>query len=268
MRSSTRIIKPFFSFQTLPVSKGGWRPVVGSGGLVYGSYGTASLHSPTYKHPLSVMDLYQSSSRPVVARDSAKLTSIAQSYRPTTLRTVQTAQPAPPANQPINSYHNPFVFTNNGVSYKYIQNYPGDSVVIRNPQNPYAARPIYKYPNKIKQQQPLQNTVLQQLTNVQPIQFGQYQTSKPLDVFGKPVEGYARPTENKLSQSGTEIFKPEVFKLQDSEPAPQQVSQQVKTAQQQQVLVGTQKTPLNLYPQYTYQNPVFPPNILGKILIN
>ncbi|XP_028172886.1 mucin-5AC-like [Ostrinia furnacalis] len=249
---------------TLPVSKGGWRPVVGSGGLVYGSYGTASLHAPTYKYPLPVLDLYQSSSRPLATRDSAKLTSIAQSYRPTTLRTVQAAQPAPPANQPINSYHNPFVFTNNGVSYKYIQNYPLDSVVIRNPQNPYAARPVFKYSNNKIKQQPLQNTVLQQLNNVQPIQFGQYQTSKPLDVFKKPVEGYARPTENKPNQSGTEIYKPEVYKLQDSEPAPQQVSQQVKTAQQQQALIGTQKPPHNPYPHYTYQDPVYPPNILGS----
>lgn len=249
--------------------------MIGSGGLVYaGSYGTAPLHSPAYKLPIP-LDLYQSSSRPLVARDASKITSIAQSYRPTTLRTVNTAQPAPPANHPINTYHNPFY---NNLSYKYVQNYPVESVLIRNPQNPYAARPVFKYPGKIKGS--LQSTVLQQLSNVQPLQFGQYQTSKPVD-FAKPVEGYARP-DNKHGYSGIETFKPEVFKLPDSETAPQQVSphqvkntqqqpvksaqqQTVKTAQQQQAL-GTQKAPLqvNPYSHYTYQDAVFPPSIIGN----
>ncbi|CAG9795539.1 unnamed protein product [Diatraea saccharalis] len=282
--------------QTLPVSKSGWRPVVGSGGLAYsGSYNTAPLqHAPSYKVP--VID-YPSSVRPLATRDSAKLTSIAQSYRPTTLRTVSAAAPAPPANQPINSYHNPFAFNNN-LSYKFIQSFPVENIVIRNPQNPYAARPVYtKYQNKVKQT--ASNMALQQLTNVQPVQFGQYQTGKPI-VFGKPIESYVRPTDNKQTYSGIETYKPEVYKLPDSDTAPQSVSQTVKTAQQQaqqihrqqqlqqqhhhqqqahhpqqqqyhqqqhlhhqqtqpqQFLIETPKTPY-----FTYQDPAFPPSILG-----
>ncbi|RVE46226.1 hypothetical protein evm_009116, partial [Chilo suppressalis] len=217
--------------QSLSVSKGGWRPVVGSGGLLYaGAYNTAPLHGPSYKIPID-RD-YPSSARPLVARDSAKLTSIAQSYRPTTLRTVSSVAPAPSANQPINSYHNPFAYNNN-LSYKFIQSFPVENIVIRNPQNPYAARPVYsKYPNKVKQSG---LSSLQQLSNVQPIQFGQYQTGKPL--YGKPVESYVRPTDN----SGTEIFKPEVFKLPDSDTAQQSLSQTVKTAQQQQAQQQNQR---------------------------
>ncbi|KAL4703097.1 hypothetical protein ACJJTC_018134 [Scirpophaga incertulas] len=248
--------------QSLPVSKGGWRPVLGSSGHAYGGpYGAASLHAPTYKLPSSLLD-YPSSARPLVARDSSKLTSIAQSYRPTTHRTIQVN----PSNQPINSYHNPFY---NNLSYKYIQNFPVGDIMIRNPQSPYSARPVYsKYPSKGK---PIhQNSVLQQLSNIQPIQFGQYQTSKPVDIFGKPVETYARPADGKHQN--------EVYKL-DSDAAPQSVSQ-VKTAQQQQhqhqkphqqfhqlhpqqYLIATPKTPL-AYPQYGYQDAVFPPSILGS----
>ncbi|XP_060805715.1 mucin-2-like [Amyelois transitella] len=241
---------------TIPVSKSGWRPVIGSGGVLYGTFAGAH-QNPSYKIPVPVLDFYPSSSRPLVARDATKLTSIAQSYRPTTLRTVSAAPPAPPANQPINSYHNPFALPNNGFTYKYIQNFPLDSVLIRNPQNPYAARPVFsKYPAKIKQ--PYHNTVLQQLTNIQPIHFGQYQTSKPLDVFGKPVEGYARPTEPSKQSHGTEIFKPEVYKLPDSDTASQSLTQQVKTAQQS--FVVTPKAPA--YSHYAFQD-AFPPSILG-----
>ncbi|XP_072942424.1 uncharacterized protein [Epargyreus clarus] len=249
----------------LPVSKGGWRPVVGSGGLLYGPLGTAPLHAPSYKLP--VLDLYPSSARPHVARDATKLTTIAQSYRPTTLRTIPAPAPTP-ANQPINSYLNPFALPNNGLShYKFVQNFPVESVVFRNPHNPYSARPvIQKYQTKPKQQ--FQNNVYQQLTNIQPIQFGQYPTGKPLDIFGNPVEVYVRPDAAKRPQSAdTEIFKPEVFKLPDNEVAPQSVSQQVKTAQQQ-TYVGTQKFPVNPNANYAFQDSIsnyqqFPPSILG-----
>ncbi|XP_059059607.1 uncharacterized protein LOC131852884 [Achroia grisella] len=240
---------------TLPVSKSGWRPVLGSGGLLYGSFGGAPLSGPPYKIPVPVLDLYPSSARPISTRDATKLTSIAQSYRPTTLRTVSSA---PPANQPINSYHNPFVLPNNGLTYKYVQNFPADNILIRNPQNPFAARPVFsKYPTK--HNQPFHNSMLQQLTHVQPVYFGQYQ-NKPVDVFGKPVEGYVRPTDPaKQSHGGTEIYKTEVYKLPDSDTASQSVSQQVKTAQQQS-FAATPKTP---YSHYSFKDSVFPPSILG-----
>lgn len=232
--------------------------MVGSNGLVFG-FGTAPLHSHSYKIP--VYDTFQSSARPHPTRDSSKLTTIAQSYRPTTLRTVPAA-PSPAASQPINSYLNPFSLPNNGLThYKFVQNFPVDSVLIRNPHNPYAARPVFtKYPTKFKQQA-YQNP-LQQLNNVQQLQFGQFPTAKPVDVFGKPVEGYARPDQKKQQSSGTEIFKPEVFKLSDSDTAPQSVSQQVKTAQQS--LAATPKVPVSPYPQYTYQDHVLQSSLLGK----
>lgn len=279
----------------MPVSKGGWRPVLGSGGLLYGSFGTAPLHAPQYKIPVPVLDGYQSSARPLASRDAAKLTSIAQSYRPTTHRTVPSQAPI---HQPISSYHNPFAAQNHGLLqnaglnlqngginhqnggfnfqnglnyYKHIQNYPLDSVLIRNPHNPYAARPVFpQYPqNKFKQQQQqLQNNALQQLTSIQPLQFGQYQTSKPLDIFGKPVKSYARPTENKNQSGGTEIYKQEVYKLPDSDTASQSVSQQVKTAQQQSLGVhqnlGLQNQIYNPYGQYAFQDAALNPSILGK----
>ncbi|XP_030029074.2 proteoglycan 4 [Manduca sexta] len=237
------------------MSKSGWRPVVGSSGLLY-SFGGA----PAYKIPVPVLDAYQSSARPIATRDATKLTSIAQSYRPTTLRTVPSA---PPANQPINSYHNPFAYNNHQLSYKYVQNIPLDSSLIRNPHNPFAARPAYsKYPNKFKQQ--AQNNVLQQLTSIQPIHFGQYQTTKPLDIFGKPIETYVRPNEVRkpVHQPTMEIFKPEVFKLPDTDTSAQSVSQQVKTAQQQS-FVGAQSQVFNPYPQYTFQDAALP-SILGS----
>lgn len=248
----------------MPVSKGGWRPVVGSGGLLYGSFGNAPLHAPSYKIPIPVLDVYQSSSRPLVAKDVNKLTSIAQSYRPTTLRTVSASGGAA-INQPINTYHNPFALQNNGFSnYKFIQNFPSQSVLVRNPHNPYMERPVYsKYPTKLKQNNHLQNAMLQQLTSIQPIHFGQYQTAKPLDIFGKPIESYARPNEVKKQQTTIETFKPDVFKL-DNDAAPQSVSQQVKTAQQQGI-VGLPNI-VNPYAQYSFQDSVLPPNILGKYL--
>ncbi|XP_063626473.1 adhesive plaque matrix protein-like [Cydia splendana] len=241
----------------LPLSKGGWRPVIGSGGLVYGAYGTAPLHAPpTYKvpAPVPVQDQYASSARPLVTRDATKLTSIAQSYRPTTLRTIPTQ---PPLNQPINSYHNPY---NNGLThYKYIQNFPVESVLIRNPHNPYAARPVFtKYPQKFKQ--PIQQ-------HVQPVQY-QYQTGKPFDIYPKPAD-YSKP-EKKPQSSETEIYKPEVYKLPDNEAAQQALNQQVKTAQQQTFPVQGfaqnfpgQKIPVNPYSHYTFQDNSFPPRIFG-----
>lgn len=249
-------------------SKGGWRPVVGSNGLIYGSFGNVPLQSPVhnYKIPVPVLDFQQyatpSSARPLVSRDSAKLTSIAQSYPPTTIRTVPTQQTF---NQPINSYHNPFaihnnaIYTNNALNYyKQVQQYPLDSVLIRNPHNPYAARPVFqKYPQKFKQQ--LQKNVLQQLTSIQPIHFGQYQTPKPVDIFGKSIEN----GKNQQANNGIETFKPEVFKLPDSDTASQSLSQQVKTAQQQH-FGGGQSQVYNTFPQYSFQDAVFPPSILGK----
>ncbi|XP_049877258.1 mediator of DNA damage checkpoint protein 1-like [Pectinophora gossypiella] len=241
--------------QSLPVSKGGWRPVVGSGGLVFG-FGTAPLHAP-YKIPVQ-FDSYPSSARPLTARDATKLTSIAQSYRPTTLRTVAAS---PAASQPISSYLNPFSLPNNGLThYKYVQNFPVDSVLIRNPHNPYAARPVFAKPYPTKQSYHKQFN-LQQIPNLQPIQFN-IPSQKPLDVFAKPVNGYAKPTDTKTAQSGnTEIYKTEVYKLQDSDSSQQQVNQQqVKTAQQSLV---TPKIPVSPYPQYQYQDAVLPPGILG-----
>ncbi|CAB3251107.1 unnamed protein product [Arctia plantaginis] len=246
-----------------PISKGGWRPVVGSSGLFYGSFGPSQLHSQAYKIPIPVLDIYQSSSRPVLAKDSNKLTSIAQSYRPTTLRTASSAPAVPVANQPINSYYNPFTLQNNAyANYRFVQNYPSQSMVIRNPYNTYADRNIYtKYQNKLNQNNNLQNAMLQQLTNIQPIQFGQYQSVKPLDIFGKPIETYARPNDGKMTQSSNiETFKPEVFKL-DNDAAPQFINQQVKTAQQHS-FSGLSNIG-NPYNQYSFQDGRLPPNILG-----
>ncbi|KAI5642954.1 hypothetical protein NE865_04994 [Phthorimaea operculella] len=245
--------------QSLPVSKGGWRPVVGSNGFIFG-YGTAPLHAPSYKIQVPVLEGYPSSVRPLTARDSTKLTSIAQSYRPTTLRTVPAGHPSPAASQPINSYLNPFSLPSNGLThYKYIQNFPADSVLIRNPHNPFAARPVFGKPYPTKQQQFLNKQYQQQLAGIQPLQFP-IATGKPLDVFGKPVNGYAKPTDTKTAQTGnTEIYKTEVYKLQDSDTAQQQ--QQVKTAQQS---LATQKIPVSPYPQFQYQDPVYPSNIFGS----
>ncbi|XP_068620538.1 uncharacterized protein [Battus philenor] len=239
----------------LPFSKGGWRPVVGSGGLLYGSFGTAPLHAPSYKLP--VIDLYPSSARPIATRDAAKLTSIAQSYRPTTLRTVSAA-PASPVNQPINSYLNPFSLPNNGLShFKYVQSYPLDGFVFRNTHNQFAARPQQK-PYQSKQKQPAQNSLLQQLTSIQPIHFGQYQTPKPYDLFGKPIDSYGRPIDGgKRQQTVTEIFKPEVYKLPDNTAQPQEV----KTAQQQ-TFAGVHN--VNPLANYAFQDSPLPPTILGS----
>lgn len=101
---------------------------------------------------------------------------------------------------------------------------------------------------------------MQQLTNVQPIQFGQ-PTSRPLDGYGKPADAYARPEKKPSASADIETYKPEVYKLPDNDPAPQSVTQQVKTAQQSLV---TPKVPTNPFPQYAYQDPILPPSILGK----
>ncbi|XP_047536569.1 uncharacterized protein LOC125070665 [Vanessa atalanta] len=242
----------------LPASKGGWRPVVGSGGLLYGSLGTAPLHAPSYKIP--GLDYYPSSARPLTTRDITKLTSIAQSYRPTTLRTVQVSSHPLQSNQPINSYLNPFSLPNNGLNqYKFVQNFPVDSVLIRNQHNPYAARPVLQK-HQTKQKQQYHNNILQQLTNVQPIQFGQYSTVKALDLFGKPIEAYPRPDGKRPHSAETEIFKPEVFKLPDTDTASQYINHQVKTAQQQ--TYSLPKLPINQY-GHPFQDNVFPPSILG-----
>lgn len=252
----TKYVNHFFMFQT--GSKSGWRPVVGSGGLIY-SFGAAPLHAPAYKIPVPVLDAYQSSSRLNPSRETTKLTSVAQSYKPTTtLRTVSSPQPA---NQPINTYHNQY--TLNNLPYKYVQNIPLDNSFIRNPHNPFAARPSYsKYPTKIKQP----NNALQQLTSVQPVHFAQYQTPKPQDIFGKPLDSYGRPIENKKYLSTTmEVFKPEVFKLPDSDTASQSLSQLVKTAQQQ-TLVGSPGHAYNPFQQYTFQNAGLSSGLLGNSL--
>lgn len=253
-------------FQNLPASKGGWRPVVGSSGLLYGSLGTAPLHAPSFKIPVPVLtDSYPSSSRPVVSRDVAKLTSIAQSYRPTTLRTVSLPSQTISTSQPVNSYLNPFPLQNNGLThYNFVQQFPSfNNVIIRNPHNPYAARPvIQKHPQKQNQ---YHSNILQQLTNVMPIQFGQYSTFKPLDVYTNSVDPQ-RP-KKRPNSAETEIFKPEVFKLPDSEIAPQFISpQQVKTAQQHTL---NTKVPLNPFGVYNFQDQLaslqFPPSIIGKL---
>ncbi|XP_023947877.2 mucin-3A [Bicyclus anynana] len=218
--------------QNLPVSKGGWRPVVGSGGLLYGSLNTAPLHAP-YKIPVSGLEMYHSSARPLIARDVNKLTSIAQSYRPTTLRTVPVTSHLPP-NQPINSYLNPFALPNNLNHYKFLQNYPIDSMLFRNPPQTYSARPV-----KTKQKQQYHN-ILQQFSNVQPIQYGQYNI--PLDMYGKI--DYPRQDTKRPQSAETEIFKPEVYKLPDSETASQFNAKPVKTVQQQTM---TSKLPINQY---------------------
>ncbi|CAG9563778.1 unnamed protein product [Danaus chrysippus] len=222
----------------LPVSKGGWRPVVGSGGLVYGPLGTAPLHAP-YKIPL--VDLYPSSARPVTARDVNKLTSIAQSYRPTTIRTVSVSPHAFPNNQPINSYLHQFALPNTNNYYKFVQNFPAENLLIRNPHNPYSARPVLQK-QQTKQKQQYHNNILQQLTNVQPVQFGQYQTAKPIDIY-KPNEANSRPDGKRPQSAETEIFKPEVYKLPDSYTSNQYNTQPVKTAQQQSF--GQQKQSFN-----------------------
>ncbi|XP_045537428.1 uncharacterized protein LOC123721776 [Papilio machaon] len=242
------------SHGALPVSKSGWRPVVSSNGLVYGSFGTAPLHAPQYKLP--VYDLYPSSARPVATRDAAKLTSIAQSYRPTTHRTVS-APPAAPGNQPINSYLNPFALPNNGLShFKYFQTYPLDSYVVRNSHNQFAQRPQQKHPNKHKQ--PTNNNLLQQLTSIQPIHFGQYQTQKPLDLYSNPIDSYGRPIEGgKRPQTVTEIYKPEVYQLPDTTSQ----QQEVKTAQQQTFSGYHSISPLA---NYAFQDSALPSSLLGS----
>ncbi|CAK1584799.1 unnamed protein product [Parnassius mnemosyne] len=236
----------------LPPSKGGWRPVVGSGGLLYGSYGTAPLHAPSYKLP--AYDQYPSSTRPIATRDAAKLTSIAQSYRPTTLRTTASVSPG---NHPINSYYNPFALPNNGATqFKYVQNFPIDSYFVRNTHNSFGHhQQQQRYPS---QQQQQHNNLLQQLTSIQPIHFGQYQTQKPQDQFGKPVDSYGRPVEgSKKPQTVTEIFKPEVYKLPNSNTVQKQ---EVKTAQQQ-TFAGNNVNPLA---NYAFQDSALPPSILGS----
>lgn len=229
----------------MPVSKGGWRPVVGSGGLLYGSLNTAPLHS-SY--------MYHSSARPLAARDVNKLTSIAQSYRPTTLRTVPVTHTLQP-NQPIHSYLNPFALPSNLNHYKFLQNYPIDNMFYRQPvpHNQYSARPV------LKQKQQYHSNILQQLSNVQPIQFGQYSVP-PLDIYGKI--DYARPDGKRPQSSDTEIFKQEVYKLPDTDS--QFISQPVKTVQQQTL---NQKLPINQY-GHPFQDNVFNmhqqfPNIIG-----
>lgn len=246
-------------FQNLPVSKGGWRPVIGSGGLLYNPLGTSPLHAPSYKIPVPVLDLYPSSSRPLAARDVTKLTSIAQSYKPTTHRTVSVSNHPQPGNQPINSYLNPFALPNNLNHYKFIQNYPVDSVLIRNP-NAYAARPVLQK-QQTKQKPQYHNNILQQLTNVQPIQFGQYSTVKPLDIFTK-ANAHSRPDGKRPHSAETEIFKPEVFKLGDTDTASQFLTQSVKTAQQQSYTPS--KFPINQY-GHPFRDTVFPPSILGRL---
>lgn len=141
-----------------------------------------------------------------------------------------------------------------------------ESVVIRNPHNPYTARPMQpysKYPPKYKQ---FHNQMLQYNYGPPPHQ------GKPHDVFGKPVEVYVRPQDSKKGQNfkdhnAPEIYKQEVYKLPDSDTAPQSVNQQqVKTAQQQQHLAGTKPTS-NPFQQYPYKEETFaplPPSILGK----
>ncbi|CAH2042633.1 unnamed protein product, partial [Iphiclides podalirius] len=227
----------------LPVSKGGWRPVIGSGGLVYSSFGTAPLHAPSYKLP--TVEYYPSSARPIATRDAAKLTSIAQSYRPTTLRTVSAA-PAAPVNNPINGYLNPFALPNGGQHFKYVQSHPFDSFLLRN-GNPYAPRPQQKYPAKQKQHSPL--------SSIQPVNFGQYQTPRPQELG--LIDSYGRPLDGKR-QSATEIFKPEVYKLPDSNTAQQQV---VRTAQQQ-TFAGVHN--VNPLANYAFQDSPLPPSILGS----
>lgn len=248
-----------------PVSKGGWRPVVGSGGIPgFAPFQAAPLHAPpAYKIPIPV-EQYPSSSRPLAARDAAKMTSMPQhQYRPTTLRSLPASSP-PSAHQPINSYLNPFGLQSGLSHYKIVQNFPLESVVIRNPHNPFAARPTFsKYPMKYKQA--LQ---FQQLNTVQPIQFGG-PYGKPHDIFSKPVEVYVRPTDSKKlhtykpDPNAPEIFKPEVYKLPDSDSASQ--NQQVKTAQQQQNLGGNVKSPANIYQQFPFKEEKFAqlPSILG-----
>ncbi|XP_022124930.2 uncharacterized protein LOC110999944 [Pieris rapae] len=259
--STKHLRRSMASHSHLPVSKSGWRPVVGSSGLLYGSLNTAPLHAP-YKQP--IQDYYQSTGRPVATRDATKLTSIAQSYRPTTLRTVPVS---PAQNQAINSYLNPFALPNNGLSqYKFVQNYPTDNI-FRNTHNPYLSRPVYQQKQQAKQKLPQQyhNNILQTLTSVQPINFGQYSTPTPVNILGNPVQVYARP-DGKRPQSGTEIYKQEVYKLQDNDPVSQSVTQQVKTAQQQSI--GTLNFPNRPYFQYSLQDLAgiqqLPPSIIGS----
>lgn len=230
--------------------------MLASSGLLYSPLGTSPLHAPSYKIPVPVLDLYPSSSRPLAARDVTKLTSIAQSYKPTTHRTVPVSN-HPPANQPINSYLNPFALPNNLNHYKFVQNFPSDSVFIRNPNNAYAARPVLQK-QQSKQKPQYHNNILQHLTNVQPIQFGQYSTVKPIDIFAKPN---SRPDGKRPQSAETEIFKPEVFKIGDTDTASQFLSQTVKTAQQQSYTPS--KYPINQY-GHPFQDTVFPPSILGE----
>lgn len=101
----------------------------------------------------------------------------------------------------------------------------------------------------------------------QPHDFNKQQDgfNKQQDHFNKPGEMYARPlNEGKRPQtSNVEMFKPEVYKV-DSETAPQSVSQQVKTAQQQSANV---KPPVSGYPTYQFKDEKYapiPPSLFGK----
>ncbi|CAH2235295.1 jg5865, partial [Pararge aegeria aegeria] len=234
----------------------GWRPVIGSGGLLYGSINTAQLHSP-YKIPASGLEMYHSSARPFTARDVNKLTSIAQSYHPTTLRTVPITSHNLPPNQPINSYLNPFALPNNLNQYKFLQNYPIDSNIFRNQHHQYSVRPVLK---NTKQKQYHNN--IGQISNAQSIQYGQYNI--PLDIYGKI--DYPRPDGKRPQSSDTEIYKTEVFKLPDTDTASQFIAQPVKTAHQQHTF--TSKLPINQY-GHPFQDNVYNmqqfPSILGGI---
>lgn len=289
----------FISFQTLPVSRSGWRPVVGSGGLLY-SLNTAPLHQSNYKIPVPVIDSHSSytTTRTIPTRETTKLSSVPQTYRTTTLRTLPVTVP----NQPINSYFNPFALPNSAIAhFKYVGNYPIE--LLRNPYAPYVHQAFTKYPNKYKQ--PVPNVQqYQQLTNIQPIQFNQYQEpkpvyenpvenfdkplenfgkplqnlGKPLENFGTPVESFGKPTENfgkpiedlgtsnakKQQNTVMEIFKPEVYQIPNIDTTQRPVIQQVKTAQQQQSLLGNVIPAFNAYPHFSFHNALQPPSILGE----
>ncbi|GBP27264.1 hypothetical protein EVAR_77278_1 [Eumeta japonica] len=230
----------------LPLSKSGWRPVVGAGPPGYGAFGAAPLHA-AYKIPIPVIDF--SSSRPIVTRDAAKLTSIAQSYRPTTIRTVQVAP-----NQPVNSYLNPFALPHTGIShYKIVQNFPKENLIIRNPHGSFAR------PHQKQKPKNVFDSILQQ----QQLPFDY----KPHDIFSKPADVYARPAANKKpvtykDPNAPEVFKPEVFELTDNTAAPQSV-QQVKTQQQQHGATKIGSTSLQHYPVYDEKFSPIPASLLG-----
>ncbi|KAJ0173967.1 hypothetical protein K1T71_010113 [Dendrolimus kikuchii] len=243
---------------TFPVSRSGWRPVISSGGLLY-SFNTAPLHQSGYRIPVPVIDpgLDYTSARPLPTRETTKLSSVPQTYKTTTIRTLPSTVP----NQPINSYLNPFALPNSAIAhFKYVGNYPVE--LLRNPYNPFIRQVYTKYPNKYKQ--PIQNLQqYQQLTNVQPIQFGQYQVPKPVDVFAKPVENFVKQDAKKQQNTLMEIFKPEVYQVPVIDTTQKAVTQQVKTAQQQQSLLGNVVPAFNAYPHFSFQDALHPPNVLG-----